>query len=241
MAAPSDVKLFLSDLQMPFEHKEALAFCTYVKRHYKIKDENCFCVGDETDQYWGGQWKKDPNALHTATQEITTTQIRMRPWYDVFPELKIAVSNHGTRWQRKAFEADIPELLMRRYESVLGCPPGWRWQKRWLIRTKRPILMEHGDRFGGQFPHVAAASANACNTVIGHHHSRAGTAFTQTNGTLDGCPDEAGYNVWGMVVGSLIDFEKYAFHYAREARNKPKLGVGLVFDSGNIPLWLPLE
>lgn len=226
---------------MPFEHKKALSFCRYVARHFKIPSENIYCAGDETDQLWGSMWKKDINAGLTALQEISTTKERMAPWFDAFPKMKIATSNHGTRWQRKALEAEIPSILMRRYEEVLGCPPGWVWQKRWLIKTRHPIVLEHGDRFGGRYPHVVAAETNAANTVIGHHHSIAGIEYTKTMGAMDGCRDEAGYNVWGMCTGSLIDFEKFAFHYAREAKRKPQLGVGVVVNQGRQPMWIPLE
>lgn len=233
-------QLFIADLQMPFEHSQGLEFYKYLKRHFKIPNENIYNVGDEADQYWGGMWKKDPNALHTATQEITETILKMRPWYDAFPLMKLCRSNHGTRWQRKALEADIPELMMRRYQSVLGAPKGWIWQNRWLIKQKHPILVEHGDRFGGQVPHSVAASTNACNTVIGHFHSIAGIEHIKTRGALDDCQDEAGYEVWGMCVGSMINFQKYAFHYARDAKKKPKLGGGVCLDEGKFPLWAPL-
>ena len=32
--------LIISDLQIPFENKQALDFVKYLKKHYKIKDEN---------------------------------------------------------------------------------------------------------------------------------------------------------------------------------------------------------
>lgn len=233
--------LFIPDLQIPFEHARALKFTSYLKSHYKIPDENCYCVGDETDQYWGSQWKKDINARHTALSEISETIEKMRVWYDIFPQMKIATSNHGTRWMRKALEAEIPSQLIRRYEKVIGAPKGWIWQKRWLIRTKRPILMEHGDRFGGMYPHAAAAAINACNTVIGHFHSIAGIEHIKTLGAQDGCDDEAGFEVWGMCVGSLINFEEYAFHYARASKRNPQLGAGIVLNKGTTPLWIPME
>jgi hypothetical protein len=231
--------LFVPDLQMPFEHPKALEFCSYLKKHYKIPDDHVYCVGDETDQYWGSMWKKDPNARHTASQEITETREHLKPWFAAFPQMRIAVSNHGTRWQRKALDAEIPEILLRRYENVLGAPKGWRWQKRWLIKSKAPMLVEHGDRFGGKWPHAIAAETNAVSTIIGHHHAVAGIEHIGTRGAKDGCADEGGYEVWGMSVGSMIDFEQYAFNYAREARKKPRLGVGLVLDDGRLPIWLP--
>ena len=41
--------LIISDLQIPFENKKSLEFCVYLKKHFGVADENCFCVGDETN------------------------------------------------------------------------------------------------------------------------------------------------------------------------------------------------
>ena len=226
-----DIFLFISDLQTPFEHRYAFDFCRYLKRHYKIKNENCYCVGDETDQLFGGMWKKDINGTHTALSEIKETKDKFKQWYEEFPELKIATSNHGLRWQRKALESDIPSVLLRRYEEVLGSPPGWVWKKHWLIKAKYPMLMEHGDSHGGQYPHVSSAISNGVSTIIGHHHTIAGVEHIKTNGM----------SIWGMCTGSLIDFESYVFNYARDGKRKPQLGCGVVFDSGRKPVWEPLK
>ena len=124
------VDLFIPDLQIPFHHKRALDFVSYVKRHYKIRDENCFCLGDETDQYFGGMWKKDPNARHTANSEIEESVDELKRWYAVFPKMKLAISNHGTRWIRKASEAEIPSIVMKQYESIIQAPPrSARWSR----------------------------------------------------------------------------------------------------------------
>lgn len=45
--------MVIPDLQIPFEAKNALSFATQVKKHYGIKDENCLCVGDELDSFYG--------------------------------------------------------------------------------------------------------------------------------------------------------------------------------------------
>ncbi len=224
-----DRYLIISDLQIPFEHPKALEFCRNVQRNFKIPKENIYNVGDEVDQYWGGGWKKDPNALHTATQEITETIERMRPWYDAFPMMKLAESNHGTRWKRKALESEIPELMMRRYQSVLGAPDHWLWQKHWKVNCKRPFIVEHGDDWGGQLPHLNASIHNGCSTIIGHFHSLAGIEHATTNGL----------KVWGVVSGCLIDFQAYAFNYARSAKRKPVLAVTVVLDGGEWPVLVP--
>lgn len=223
--------MFVSDLQIPFEAKRALDFASYVKRHFKIPDEGCFNVGDETDQYFASMYKKSPEARHTPNSELGESIQKLKEWQVRFPQMKFALSNHGQRWLRKATEAEIPSQMLRRYEDIIGAPPGWRWAKHWRINTKRPMLVEHGDDWGGQFPHVAAALHNGCSTIIGHHHAKAGVEHIRTSGL----------KIFGMVTGCLIDWNQYAFEYSRGAKFKPQIGLGVVIDNGALPIWLPME
>jgi hypothetical protein len=223
--------MFIPDLQIPFHHEKSLEFAHYIKRHYSVPDENCYCTGDEIDALFGGMWKKDPNGRHSAITELEATIDELKRWYSVFPRMKLAISNHGSRWIRKATEAEIPSVMMKQYEAVLQAPDGWKWKKHWRIDTKFPIILEHGDDWGGQTPHKSAALHNGVSTIIGHFHSIAGIERIKTNG----------FDVFGMCAGSLIDFDAYAFNYARNAKFKPQLGIGLVFNNGRTPTWIPLD
>lgn len=224
-----DRYLIISDLQIPFELNDALPFVRKVQREFRIPLENLCCVGDETDQYWGSLFKKSPEAKHTANQEIEATKEKLRKWYKAFPYMKICESNHGNRWKKKAWESEIPSQLLRQYREVMEAPDGWEWRKAWLIQTKKPFLMEHGDDWGGQIPHKQAALHNGISTIMGHHHSLAGVEYLKTNG-LD---------VWGAICGSLIDFEQYAFEYARRAKFKPVIGCTVILNDGFSPLFVP--
>jgi len=224
--------LFITDLQIPFHHPGALRFCRYVKKHFKIKDENCLCAGDETDQYFGGMWKHSPDATHTPNSELEEARETLRKWYASFPLMKLAISNHGTRYWRKATEAEIPSQMIRSYREIINAPKGWIWKKHWIINgSKKKFLIEHGDDWGGQVPHKVAALHNGISTAIGHHHSIAGIEFIKTN-YLD---------IWGMCGGALIDFEQYAFEYARKSKLKPVITLGLILDGGMTPLILPYQ
>jgi hypothetical protein len=222
--------LVISDLQIPFEHPDALKFCRQVQRFFRIPPANVYNVGDETDQYFGSMHQKSPNARHTPNSELKDSLNRLKRWYTAFPEMKLALSNHGTRWARKASEAEIPSQMMRKYEEVIGSPPGWEWKYQWVIRTKRPFRIIHGMGYSGQNGHRMAALDGGISTVIGHLHSHAGIAFIKSSHQ----------NIWGMNSGCLIDNEAYAFEYGRDNRFKPCLGVSVVLDSGRTPVWVPL-
>jgi len=223
--------LVLSDLQVPFEHPKALAFCKYVKKHYKIPDDQVYNVGDEVDQYWGGLYKKSILADHTALQEIQESIKSLRGWYDAFPRMKLCTSNHGDRWIRKSVEADIHPIMLRDYREVLQCPKEWMWKKNWIIGCKHPFMVEHGDDYSGRDPHIQALKDNAISIAIGHHHSKSAIEFIRTKGI----------DAWASVIGCLIDEERYAFEYAKKHRFKQQHSVLLVFEGGRVPFLLPME
>lgn len=222
--------LVISDLQIPFEHNQALDHCRYVQKQFSIPSNHILCVGDELDQYFGSLWKKNVNMKISAKEEIEISKAKLRKWYEAFPRMSLCLSNHGSRWMRKATEAEIPQEMIVSYQNIVEAPQGWRWARSWKVKSKYPFMMEHGDNWGGQFPHKNAALHNGISTVMGHHHTLAGVEFVKT----------AGLNVWGFVTGSLIDFESLAFEYAQKHKTKPQLGVGVIMDDGRWPLWVPL-
>lgn len=224
--------LFISDLQIPFEAEHALKFCKAVQREFFIHPDNIYCVGDETDAYWGSAYPKDPDAKHTANQELEDSRQTLRKWYAAFPKMKLATSNHGQRWLKKATAAEIPSQLLKSYREVLQAPDGWIWKDRWNIKSDHPMIMQHGCGYSGQNGHRFAALDNGVSTIIGHLHSHAGIVHLRS---------QTGRKIWGFNCGSLIDIEQYAFHYSRYLRNQAVLGVGVVIDGGLTPIFLPYE
>lgn len=227
----SENYLFISDLQIPFEHSKALQFCKHLQKYFNIPQTNVFCVGDELDLLFGSLYKKNPNWKLSPVEEIEITIQRLKAWYDAFPILKLAVSNHGIRWRKKALEAEIPEILMRRYSEVIEAPKTWEWKEEFIIRTlKQPIRMIHGMGYSGSEGHRKAALDGGINTVIGHLHAFAGISHINTGAQ----------KIWGMNTGCLINPDAIAFEYGKYNRFKPVLGAGVVINS-DTPLWLPLE
>lgn len=227
----ADRFLFISDLQIPFEAPKALDFCLAVQKEFKIPQEHVYNVGDEVDQYFGSAYQKDPNGWHTPRSEIAASREKLLRWYRSFPQMKLAISNHGLRWAKKAFDAEIPSEMLRPYQEIIHAPPGWIWRDSWTIKTQYPIKMIHGMGYSGQGGHRQAALDFGINVVIGHLHSHAGVALIKTQGQ----------RIWGMNTGCLIDDEAYAFAYNKTSRQKPILGCGVVVDGGLTPIFIPYE
>lgn len=224
--------LAISDLQMPFENTKALEFCRNLKRHYKIPDENILNVGDEVDAYFGGQWPKNPDSDHTPNSEIKACKEKIKEWAGIFPEMKLAISNHGIRWIRKVTGAEIPSQVMRSYEEIFDMPHGWKWKDRWVFNElKHPFAMHHGMGFSGVNGHRNAAIDAGISTIIGHLHSSAAVSYINTIGDR---------TIWACNAGCLIDPESFAFSYGKYNRLKPILGAVVIFDSGKFPVFHPL-
>ena len=171
--------LVISDLQIPFEAEKALEFCIYLKRHYKIPDENVLCVGDELDCYHGGRWPKDPNGNYSATGELAASKAKLKEWYRAFPKMKLAVSNHGLRWVRKATAAEIPAEMLRSYRDIIEAPDGWVWKDEWIFKEKHPFRMIHGMGYSGVQSQRNAALDAGISTVHGHL-VHAGVSYVKT-------------------------------------------------------------
>ena len=224
--------LFISDTQIPFEAPRSLPFVKAVAKEFKIPKDAIFHVGDEVDHYFGGGWDKDPDASHTPTSEIMEARQRLKAWYAAFPHMKLAVSNHGLRWARKASSAGIPAAMMRAYQEILGAPKTWIWRDHWDIKMdRRKVHMFHGIGYSGQNAYRQAAMDKGVSSVFGHLHATAGIAHIVT---------DHGQR-WGMSVGCLIDTKAYAYNYSKHSKFKPWLGVGVVIDGGMTPLLIPYE
>lgn len=222
---------FCADLQIPFEAQHALPFFKAVVKEFKVPPENIYCVGDETDHYFGSAYQKDPNGWYTANSELAATRDKLRQWYKAFPLMKLAISNHGLRWAKKAFEAEIPSQMIKPYQELIEAPVGWVWKEEWLIKSKHPMRMIHGMGYSGAQAAVNAAIDSGQSCVIGHVHSHAGVTIIR----------RPGLSCWAMNTGCLIDDTQYAFTYNKYHRHRPCLGVGVVIDDGLTPIWVPYE
>ena len=229
----SENYLICSDTQKPYEAEHALKFVKYVRSHFKIPDENCMHCGDETDQMHGSLYPKGTEYTHTPSGEISAAKEKMKEWYAAFPKMKLAISNHGLRWLKKATAAEIPSELLRQYRDVFEAPIGWQWKEEWIINCKHPFRLIHGMGYSGKDGARNATIDAGMSTAIGHLHSHAGICYLKTQGRKD--------LIWGMNVGCLIDVESFAFKYGKYNRFQPCLGVGVVLDSGKQPVWIPYE
>ena len=108
--------LCISDLQVPFEHKDALDFVSAVGD--AINYTKVVCIGDEVDSFSLSRYDPDPDGPG-AGPELEQAVKHLQPWYKKFPEVLVCTSNHTQRVYKKAFKAGIPENIYVKLMSGL--------------------------------------------------------------------------------------------------------------------------
>jgi hypothetical protein len=216
------VTMVIPDKHIPFEHRDALPFLRAVKKKYRPTD--FINLGDMEDWHGINMHEHDPDGF-SAGHELEELRRKIKPYFKLFPRLKICTSNHGSLPYRQAFKCGLPKELIKSYREILLAPRGWVWADSWEIDG---VIYEHGDPGTGRNAAINAAHANMQSTVIGHVHSFAGIQYSANSKHL----------IFGFNVGCLIDKDKYAFAYGKKFKAKPILGCGVVIDG--IPTFIPM-
>lgn len=215
--------LSIPDIHFPAHHPDTFSFLKAVKK--KFKPDEVVCLGDEIDAAGLGDWDHDPDAPSPG-DELRKAVKLMHELYDIFPTVKVCISNHTDRIYRKPFKAGIPKNLIKSYAEILEAPKGWQWAESWEVDG---ILYEHGEGFSGKDGALKAAQANMQSTVIGHLHAHAGIQYYAN----------ARHLIWGFNAGCLIDRANPAFNYGKHIKAKPIIGVGLIV--AGIPQFIPMQ
>lgn len=217
--------MVISDTQVPFHHKDTIKFLQEVWDAYEC--DTAVHIGDEVDFHALSDYDKDPDGW-SAGNELKKAIKELQPFYELWPKMKVCISNHTLRPFRKAYRHGIPKAFLKDFKEFLEAPEGWEWKDRWDIDGVR---YQHGHGYSGKYGHMNAAHNNGKPTVIGHIHFHGGgpSYFSSSEQLL-----------WGMNVGCLIDKKAYAFAYSKPFRFRPILGCGVVENGQGLfqPMWL---
>lgn len=217
-----NIILALPDIHFPAHHLDTFKFLKAVKK--KFKPNEIVCLGDEIDAAGLGNWDQNPDQP-SAGDELKLAVALMKKLYEIFPVVKVCISNHTDRIYRKPFSSGIPRELIKSYAEILQAPKGWQWSDSWELDG---IIFEHGEGFSGKDGALKAAQANMQKTVIGHLHSYAGIQYYANSKHL----------IWGFNAGCLIDRHNAAFNYGKHIKTKPIIGVGII--ENGTPRFIPM-
>ena len=220
----TSVILIVSDLHIPYEHKDALGFLSAVKDKYKPTE--VILTGDEVDNHAISYHDHDPD-LNSAGKELVATKKRILPYFKLFPKADVLFSNHGNLLDRKALTHGIPSEMIKSQAEILGAPKGWEWHFDIFLRlpTGYDCYFHHSK--GANV--LLNAQRMGCSFVQGHHHEQFNIGYYSTPTGLH----------FGMTVGCLIDRESRAFAYTKNNAKRPILGVGVIVNG--VPLLVPMQ
>jgi predicted phosphodiesterase len=215
--------LAISDLHVPYHHKDTFKFLAAVKQKYK--PTRVVFLGDEVDHHALSFHDSDPD-LCSAGDEIEEAIGHLRQLYKIFPEADILESNHGSMVFRKAIAHGVPRTYLKTYRDVLCAPDKWRWTPSLRINFPdgRSVFFHHG--LSKDVMKVVLRKGMC--VVQGHFHTEFKIGYAPG----------ANHLLWGMAVGCSIDDTSYAFAYNKTNLETPILGHGIIIDG--LPKLLPM-
>ena len=217
--------LVVGDLHAPYTHVDAMDFLESVRDTYC--PDMVVQVGDETDGHAISFHESNPN-LDSAGVELEKAKVVLENLHELFPNLLVCDSNHGSLVYRRAKAHGLPVQFIKKYRDILfpdhGAPK-WSWADAWVLNTPLgPVRFQH--QVSGDF--MLNASHERTSLVLGHEHGRFEVQYAASSTAL----------YFGAYAGCLIDRKSLAFAYGRLARKKPILGV-LVITEG-CPQLIPM-
>ncbi len=212
--------LVIGDTHCPFDLNSYLDFLKDTKKKYKC--DTIVHIGDEIDNHFTSYHETSPDGLGGG-DELELAIKRLNRYYKAFPEATVITGNHSRLVMRKAFSGGIPSKWIKTYSEVLETP-NWTWADRIVIDGVQYI---HGE--GGTARRRMKDDQQS--TVQGHLHTQAYIEWAVGNN----------HRIFGMQVGTGIDFDSYAFAYAKRGK-KPAVSCGVVIDGEQAILeMMPLE
>lgn len=215
--------LTISDLHVPYHHRDALAFLAYLKAKYK--PTRIICLGDMEDKHALSYHDSDPD-LASAGDELAKALPIIAELHKLFPSMDILDSNHGSLVYRKAKTHGIPKHYIKSYNDVLGVGDGWKWHNDLVVKLPdgNSCYFHHGKSTRG----LILTQQMGMSSVQGHFHNSFSVEYHGTPIALN----------WAMQTGCLIDYKSYAFSYANVNIKRAVIGTGLIIDSQ--PVLAPL-
>jgi len=218
--------LCIGDTHSPFQYSKYLDFCCRVRDKYK--PQHIVHIGDEVDNHAISYHEHNPEG-YSPKDESELAERELHAWLKEFPNVSICIGNHSHLHLRKSTSAGLSKRFIQTdFNKVWNMPKTWKWAWKWEIYG---VLFQHGTRNSGKYAHLRVAETNRQSTVIGHTHSYAGVGYLASDKDL----------IFGMNVGCGIDIKRYAFEYAKDFKQRPTLGCGIIEDYGHRASFIPMK
>jgi len=214
--------LVISDLHIPYHHKDSFSFLKAIKKEYK--PDFIVNIGDMLDFHAINMHTHDPD-LYSPGQELKVAKEYVAELENIFPEVIEVDSNHSSLVYRRALKYGMSRQFLKDYGDFLGT-------KKWKWVDDLTLPMSNGQRCF--FTHGRAADVlkvsqtMGMSAVQGHYHTKFTIQWWAN-------PDNL---FFGMNVGCLINQKSMAFNYAKNFKTRFILGCGIIING--IPRLLPM-
>lgn len=217
--------MVIGDLHAPYTHPDAMDFLEAIRDNYQ--PDVCIQVGDETDGHAISFHDSDPN-LDSAGVELEKAKLVLEELHELFPNLLVCDSNHGSLVYRRAKAHGLPVQFIKKYRDILfpeHGAPAWSWADAWVLNTPLgPVRFQH--QVSGDL--MINAAHERTSMVIGHFHGKFDINYSASSSAL----------YFGAHAGCLIDAKSMAFAYGKLHKQKPILGCMVITDGA--PQLIPM-
>lgn len=207
--------LFISDMHIPYHHKDTIPFLKMLKDRYS--PTRVICLGDELDKHALSFHDSDPD-LMSAGDELRAALPVIAELYEMFPIMDLIDSNHGSMVFRKAKHHGIPRHYLKSYNDVLQVGDGWKWHYDLTLELPdgQQVYVHHGKSAEA----IKTSQAMSMSHVCGHFHESFGVKYWANPNNL----------FFSMNSGCMIDDDSYAYTYNNTNLKRPIIGTSLIID-----------
>lgn len=126
--------LIISDLHLPYQHKDALDFLWALAQRYDV--QRVLNVGDLYDHHRGSYHESEPDAL-SEEQEYYAARRDAHVLQEMFPEMVITAGNHDAIPQRKLKTVGLPTSMVADYNALYDTEDTWIWTDHYWFDSKK--------------------------------------------------------------------------------------------------------
>jgi len=214
--------LVISDMHLPYQHKDAIRFLTEIKKEFK--PDFIVNIGDLLDFHAINMHTHDPD-LYSAGMELDSSKEYIKQIEDIFPNVTEVDSNHSSLVYRRALKYGMSKQFLKPYGEFLGTRK-WKWV------DDLTLTMSNGQRcfftHGRSADILKVSQTMGMSAVQGHYHTKFLISYWAN-------PDHL---FFAMNVGCLINQKSMAFNYARNFKTRFILGCGIIING--VPRLLPM-
>lgn len=216
-----DNVLVISDLHSPYDLDDYLSFCRYNQERFRCG--TVVFIWDIIDFQSISYHEKLPEELNPKW-ELALARQRLQDWYKTFPKAIVCMGNHDLLPYRNAKTAGLMREFIKNENEIFEAPDGYTFLNEIELND---VIYTHWT----QWDAFTKCVAEGKSLVQWHLHTK---AWVQWHRNRNG-------QIFGMQVGTGIDFNRRTFDYARTSAFKPVLGCWVVLDAGKLPLFISME